>query len=384
MIRLGKMMLLAGKPRWPIIWSVVIASGLGACSWAPEWADPSEWEWTNPLEWYDETASLFEDEGVMPGETPSEMLVEMPGEPPSETLGAAVGELEQPPPPLEPIPGEAEPFPTLASVPESPPAVTSGEDVEQILSGLISDREQARYTDEILRVEIPVEPAAPAPAQPESFYLAPEPIASAEPEILYLAPELPGLTYTAVPEYQVASLTPQGAGGILTIEAFKAVFNQQFEASGVRRYVAPAETGAFLDPEASLSMGEAGGGLPSGPGISFQAAVVHFENGQAWLSKEDRALLHEVADLQREKGGNVRVVGHASMRTRDMDITQHKLVNFQLSVDRAQAVADELMRLGVPAKALFVSAASDSQPLTYEYMPAGETENRRAEIFIEY
>ena len=88
--------------------------------------------------------------------------------------------------------------------------------------------------------------------------------------------------------------------------------------------------------------------------------------------------------LHKTYGGKVRVGGHASMRTRDMELGQHRLVNFQLSADRAQMVANELMRLGLPPLALLIDAKGDSRPVTHEYMPAGEMENRRAEIFIEY
>ena len=77
-------------------------------------------------------------------------------------------------------------------------------------------------------------------------------------------------------------------------------------------------------------------------------------------------------------------MGHASQRTPDMHIESHKWTNFLLSVDRANAVALELAQLGVPADVLQVEARSDNEPLSYEYMPAGEAENRRAEIFIEY
>ena len=80
----------------------------------------------------------------------------------------------------------------------------------------------------------------------------------------------------------------------------------------------------------------------------------------------------------------MRVIGHASQRTRDMDSAEHRWVNFQLSLDRATAVSMELTRLGVPAEAMMVIARADNEPLTYEYMPEGEAENRRADVYIEY
>ena len=80
----------------------------------------------------------------------------------------------------------------------------------------------------------------------------------------------------------------------------------------------------------------------------------------------------------------MRVIGHASRRTRDMDLNSHSWVNFQISLDRATAVSMELTRLGVPALAVLVDARSDNEPVSYEYMPAGEAENRRADVFIEF
>jgi len=67
-----------------------------------------------------------------------------------------------------------------------------------------------------------------------------------------------------------------------------------------------------------------------------------------------------------------------------MNHDRHQLINFKLSVDRAQAVAVELQRLGVASSALIISAAGDNQPIAHEYMPDGEAANRRAEIFIQY
>ena len=87
--------------------------------------------------------------------------------------------------------------------------------------------------------------------------------------------------------------------------------------------------------------------------------------------------------MQREWRGAIRIVGHASSRTVDMDLALHNLVNFQVSLDRAQAVARELMRLGVDPRAVRVGASSDGDPVFCEVMPAGESGNRRVEIYFE-
>ena len=63
-----------------------------------------------------------------------------------------------------------------------------------------------------------------------------------------------------------------------------------------------------------------------------------------------------------------------------MDPVQHHLVNFTVSLNRANAVARELVRQGIPTESVFVAALSDSQPLYYEVMPAGDAGNQRVEI----
>ena len=86
--------------------------------------------------------------------------------------------------------------------------------------------------------------------------------------------------------------------------------------------------------------------------------------------------------LQRKNGGQVRVVGHASSRTRNLSPLLHKMTNFEVSASRADRVAGELMRLGVNKKDILIAAVSDADPAYYETMPSGEAGNRRTEIYI--
>lgn len=121
------------------------------------------------------------------------------------------------------------------------------------------------------------------------------------------------------------------------------------------------------------------GRLPAGP----QKAVVYFPSGSAALDASDRRELRRIADQHKLSGGRVRVIGHASSRTRDLPLERHKWVNFSLSMQRAEAVARELMRLGVSPGAVQIEARSDSEPVFSEAMPSAEKQNRRAEIFLE-
>ena len=112
-------------------------------------------------------------------------------------------------------------------------------------------------------------------------------------------------------------------------------------------------------------------------------ATILFDNGSASLSPRDHKIVRSVVQLYRQKGGRVRVIGHASSRTRTMDPVRHKMVNFKLSADRAQVVRDALVRAGLKRQEIGIQGVSDSQPLYYEVMPSGEAGNRRAEIYID-
>jgi outer membrane protein OmpA-like peptidoglycan-associated protein len=76
-------------------------------------------------------------------------------------------------------------------------------------------------------------------------------------------------------------------------------------------------------------------------------------------------------------------VGHASSRTADMPVERHLEVIFQKSQARANAVAQALIRAGIPADKVQIEAVGDSQPIYYESMPKGEDGNRRAEIYVQ-
>ena len=123
---------------------------------------------------------------------------------------------------------------------------------------------------------------------------------------------------------------------------------------------------------------------PRAGSSSVKVATILFGDGSATIGNREVAILRKVKALHRERGGTIRVVGHASSRTRNMDVGRHKSVNYGISVERAGAVAQELVDLGVPSQMIVVSAMADEQPVYQEIMPSGEAGNRRAEIYIDY
>ncbi len=123
---------------------------------------------------------------------------------------------------------------------------------------------------------------------------------------------------------------------------------------------------------------------PQNYGLSYLAATVPFSHGSAHLSAADTAALRQVAQQYKKQGGVVSVVGHASSRTGEMTAVAHKIANFDISYRRAEVVALALVKQGVPAKALYVGAVADAEPVYQEVMPSGEAYNRRTEVFLNH
>ncbi len=238
--------------------------------------------------------------------------------------------------------------------------------------------------------------AAPAAAQ-----AAPQPV----PTVTAMAPSQPAVQPVPQPVTQAPTLSSVGAEQGALAQAFANALAQS--ASTVT--TAPAST-AFGAPSATpLSPSEtsvpdivretynqtliAGSGVAPAPtaasGASLAAvpagpATVLFGNGSSSLNRKAKAVIRDIAETYKTRRGSLRIVGHASHRTRNLPVQRHKLVNFQISLDRATAVANELIRLGVDKSAIQIAAVSDSQPVFYESMPEGEAGNRRAEIFYTF
>jgi outer membrane protein OmpA-like peptidoglycan-associated protein len=124
---------------------------------------------------------------------------------------------------------------------------------------------------------------------------------------------------------------------------------------------------------------------PSAMGGVAPTAVVYFPGDGVLLSAAARNQIRTAATAFKANGGNgsIRVVGHASSRTGNMAVEKHLEIIFEKSQKRANAVAQELIRQGVPADHLQIDAVGDSQPVYYESMPKGEEGNRRTEIFVQ-
>lgn len=96
---------------------------------------------------------------------------------------------------------------------------------------------------------------------------------------------------------------------------------------------------------------------PELPGATFQVAALDFQAGSSKLTNADRAAIADVAKLYRQTGGIVRVVGiapsYVNAGTSDLS---------EASIQRANAVAGELARRGVPASKIMVGADPSPVP----------------------
>ena len=351
-------------------WVAAIAAMLvvTGCSSVPDYA--------NPVEWYNSTVDFFDEDA---------------------------------PPPLaaETVPGSNDPYPVLADTPEPPLREIELDYLETIGEGLVADRTNAQYTDAVIRadgeaviVEAPTfqeeAPAAPA-AQP-----------------VYVPPPQPAIVQPAIVRPVVAMTEQSVAQPVLMQPVImplrtvnrgvdvQTMFANLFSSSGPSGVAPPmggtqfiggtlTSAGSLSGPSmglpSSTTLISRGGGLIGDKGALFssnKAAVIYFALGSTRITKEAHNALHKVIDYHKQNGGSLRVVGHASNRTKELTPERHELVNFNISFARARAVADELIRHGVGPDKLKVVALSDSAPAYGEWMPSGEAGNRRAEIFIDF
>tara|TARA_A100001015_G_C15040012_1_gene739005 strand:- start:2781 stop:3629 length:849 start_codon:yes stop_codon:yes gene_type:complete len=118
--------------------------------------------------------------------------------------------------------------------------------------------------------------------------------------------------------------------------------------------------------------------------IQFKIATINFRSGSSTINSKGHKKIKKVLRLALAKNAKIKIVGHASTRTKDMDIISHKLLNFKISDERAHSVAAVFIKNNFPLERLITEAVSDSKPLFHEVMPAGTYANQRTEIYLIY
>jgi len=370
---------------WVAVGAVVMLAG---CSSVPEAI--------NPVEWYKGV------KGTITGDESETAKAE--GEP--ENRLAADRD--------KPAPGGNEEFPKLSSVPERP-KTTSAAERRRIEEGLVSERNDTRqYSNEVFRrqgnaansLRPPPAPApapmarptraltsppAPAPrltaktpaaARPAAQQLQPVRRPASRPNIAVAQPVQPKVT---IPEQnpnppQMASVQAAGASSASGDPATVVISGNGVETilSGA---AASVRQGGGASVSGVRSLADFNAAAATG---SYQVATILFGNGSAKLRARDKRILKQVAAQHKNVGGTIRIVGHASSRTQNLDAVKHKVVNYGMSAARADAVVKELVRLGMKPSNMFVGAVSDNEPKYRENMPSGEAGNRRTEIYIDF
>jgi len=264
---------------------------------------------------------------------------------------------------VDPSPDDA-PFPSLGSVPETRPRPSAQRRRDGLTSRLIADRLNARYSGERLTSRNTAIPSArpPVPSASSRPQASSGQLRNARPSSRSAPPGPP----PRLPE----APRPLAAPG---------------QAAPLPPIAPPAAESAAVKSITSLRPSEQAPAAATDPIAQGQlVGVIQFLDGSSRVDVRDRQILRDVLLLQRQRGGVIRLIGHASQRRVLPDPIAHRVVKFERSLARASSVALAMLELGADRKALEVIAAADSEPVYDESEATGEAGNRRVEIFLEY
>ncbi|SJZ87476.1 OmpA family protein [Enhydrobacter aerosaccus] len=171
----------------------------------------------------------------------------------------------------------------------------------------------------------------------------------------------------------------QGMIGI----GFKATPNIRIDLEG--RYYGTTNPNTFNNNNISLLLGvsykfgqpEQVAPPPPAAAPSAPSFMVFFDWDRANLSQQALATIQQAADAYKTKGNaRITATGHT-------DTSGPESYNMALSLRRANAVKDALVRDGVPATAISVVGRGESQPLVPTPDGVREPQNRRVEIVVQ-
>ena len=315
----------------------------------------------------------------------------------------------------KPIPGEDGDYPAIGAVPDRPEEPAIKREYMQLADVLASDRENALYSDEVIRREAPpvrvitppdpaqeptepptasvissppetepqpaIQPSpqptsqpAPSPAPQATPQPAPVPKPAQAPQPAPAPSPSPSQTQTAQAAPQPTP-APQPAPSPQPAPAPQPLTQPQSSA--------PAPASA---PPPSPNVAQSGPTGAAGAATRTQMiATIYFPSGGARLTERDRDILNQVAGIYSRDGGKrVVIVGHSSRSGASGDESQQALVNYKVSLDRAAAVGQALVSAGIPIEQIVVDARGSKELKYSEETPAGEAGNRRAEVFLQY
>ena len=286
-------------------------------------------------------------------------------------------------------------YPKLSTVPDCPREATSkkaAQTREALREGLIADTANAQYTDNELRAQTN---GLASTRQPDSARsnerLAGEPPAVPAPTMPVATAPVSTAPVAAVQQRQVAAATPRVAPPPVAAQAARPTsYGARQAAAASAAPVAPAAPSIAPTPQrhAALAASQpAPAPAASEPRTvlkTVQVATIYFNSGSARLSPNDRRIVQEVADVARRTGGMLRIIGHSSMAHAGRDAERAAMVNYKMSLERANAVANELLTKGIAGNQMQVMAEGSQNPIYAESSATGIAGNRRTEIYLDF
>lgn len=236
-------------------------------------------------------------------------------------------------------------YPDLKSVPERPKRRSLADQQSRIKQGLTADIKNARYTDASIRKEVQKRVAGPA---------APSQVTLAQP------------AHMPTP----LSVVPPVKAGVVAMPT------KRIPAPVIRRPVVAA-----VSPAPAMKTPQPHPVPQAAKGL-FKIGTIYFTDGSTVVQRSDAPILQQLAGAQRQSGGMLEIIGHASGRVKTFDPVRRSSINYEVSLRRAKSVGAALVGLGVPVSQLRMDGVGDSKQLYLEYTLAGEAANRRAEIFL--
>jgi outer membrane protein OmpA-like peptidoglycan-associated protein len=166
---------------------------------------------------------------------------------------------------------------------------------------------------------------------------------------------------------------PNGKVGTVVVErgGERAVLNQAFAASRIVSGGGP-QAQRLVEAEVQRDFGSVLAALPGRP----KSFLLYFLEGSDEFTPESRVELEKMLAELRERGApDVVVIGHT-------DRVGTEQFNDSLSLQRAERVRDELVKLGIGEARVQVAGRGEREPLVPTDDEVAEPRNRRVEISV--
>ena len=326
---------------------------------------------------------------------------------PSDWYGSVVGE-DAAPASSEPLPGSEDDYPRLSDVPEAPEDVSTREEIDRIAESLEADRVDAERAGDAVRADDGTAPGDGAAVDPDMSATDPAMNAVVVQSLVALSerdaagvPVMAAERADAVdpgssepvravdaamedlePAGQVSGMAPAAsAPDVPAVPHDEPTFDEMFGASGPTTAVQALDAAALAGPT-DAAIAAAFTAVGEAPGAETLVAVLRFGHGSSTLGAGEREIVAKLAVAHARMGGLIRLVGHASRGAGALTGADRALVNFKVSLDRATAVADELIRNGTPRDAILIEAAADGSSMAAAAGVEDEAIDRRVEVFF--